>query len=56
MRKNCLETAGFLMMSHMAEPSKIVEQAKIMVNVSGYHIYQTRGCIITKSGTDRIEH
>jgi 4-hydroxy 2-oxovalerate aldolase len=52
-----LETVGFLMMSHMAEPSKIVEQAKIMVNGGADIIYivDSAGALLPDQVTERIK-
>ncbi|WP_087974114.1 4-hydroxy-2-oxovalerate aldolase [Oceanobacillus rekensis] len=52
-----LETVGFLMMSHMAEPSKIVEQAKIMVNGGADVIYlvDSAGALLPYQVTERIK-
>ncbi|MGJ9457726.1 4-hydroxy-2-oxovalerate aldolase [Oceanobacillus sp. CF4.6] len=52
-----LETVGFLMMSHMAEPSKIVEQAKIMVNGGADVIYivDSAGALLPNQVTERIK-
>lgn len=51
-----LETVGFLMMSHMAEPRKIVEQAKIMVNGGADVIYivDSAGALLPNQVSDRI--
>jgi 4-hydroxy-2-oxovalerate/4-hydroxy-2-oxohexanoate aldolase len=40
-RKMGLDTVGFLMMSHMAEPAKIVEQARLMESYGANCIYTT---------------
>ncbi|QFK71300.1 4-hydroxy-2-oxovalerate aldolase [Pradoshia sp. D12] len=52
-----LETVGFLMMSHMAEPSKIVEQAKIMENGGADVIYivDSAGALLPIQVADRIK-
>jgi 4-hydroxy 2-oxovalerate aldolase len=52
-----LETVGFLMMSHMAEPSKIVAQAKIMVNGGADIIYivDSAGALLPDQVTERIK-
>jgi len=52
-----LETVGFLMMSHMAEPSKIVEQAKIMVNGGADIVYivDSAGALLPHQVTERIK-
>lgn len=52
-----LETVGFLMMSHMAEPSKIAEQAKIMVNGGADIIYivDSAGALLPNQVTERIK-
>lgn len=52
-----LETVGFLMMSHMAEPGKIVEQAKIMVNGGADVIYivDSAGALLPNQVADRIK-
>lgn len=51
-----LETVGFLMMSHMAEPSKIVEQAKIMVNGGAdiLYIVDSAGALLPNQVADRV--
>lgn len=51
-----LETVGFLMMSHMAEPSKIVEQAKIMVDGGADVIYivDSAGALLPNQVSDRV--
>ena len=52
-----LETVGFLMMSHMADPSKIVEQAKIMENGGADVIYivDSAGALLPNQVADRIK-
>lgn len=52
-----LETVGFLMMSHMARPSKIAEQAKIMVNGGADIIYivDSAGALLPNQVTERIK-
>ena len=40
-RKMGLDTVGFLMMAHMAEPAKILEQARLMVSYGANCIYVT---------------
>lgn len=51
-----LETVGFLMMSHMAEPSKIVEQAKIMEKGGADYIYivDSAGALLPHQVAERI--
>ena len=51
-----LETVGFLMMSHMAEPSKIVEQAKIMVDGGADVIYivDSAGALLPNQVSNRV--
>jgi 4-hydroxy 2-oxovalerate aldolase len=52
-----LETVGFLMMSHMAEPSKIVDQAKIMVHGGADIVYivDSAGALLPHQVTERIK-
>lgn len=52
-----LETVGFLMMSHMAEPDKIVEQAEIMVSGGADVIYivDSAGALLPNQVSDRIK-
>lgn len=52
-----LETVGFLMMSHMAEPDKIVEQAKIMEKGGADYIYivDSAGALLPHQVTERIQ-
>ena len=52
-----LETVGFLMMSHMAEPKKIAEQAKIMVNGGADVIYivDSAGALLPNQVTQRVQ-
>ncbi len=52
-----LETVGFLMMSHMAEPSKIVEQAKIMENAGADVIYivDSAGALLPHQVSQRVQ-
>lgn len=51
-----LETVGFLMMSHMAEPTKIVEQAKIMEQGGADVIYivDSAGALLPNQVADRV--
>ncbi|MGO4498882.1 4-hydroxy-2-oxovalerate aldolase [Paenibacillus sp. 2RAB27] len=51
-----LETIGFLMMSHMASPSKIVEQAKLMESygADAVYIFDSAGAMLPKEVAERI--
>lgn len=51
-----LEAVGFLMMSHMADASKIVEQAKIMVNGGADIIYivDSAGALLPSQVSERV--
>ena len=55
-RKMGLDTVGFLMMSHMAEPEKILEQARLMVSYGANCIYVTdsAGYMLPQDITMRI--
>ena len=55
-RKMGLDTVGFLMMSHMAEPEKILEQARLMVSYGANCIYVTdsAGYMLPQDITTRI--
>lgn len=51
-----LETVGFLMMSHMASPEKIVEQAKLMESYGADAVYvvDSAGAMLPHEVKDRI--
>jgi 4-hydroxy 2-oxovalerate aldolase len=51
-----LETVGFLMMSHMAEPAKLAEQAKIMEQGGADYIYvvDSAGALLPHQVAERI--
>lgn len=52
-----LETVGFLMMSHMAEPAKIAEQAKLMESYGAESIYivDSAGALLPEEVAERIK-
>lgn len=52
-----MEVVGFLMMAHMAEPEKILEQAKLMESYGADIIYVTdsAGAMVPDQVTERIE-
>lgn len=52
-----LEIVGFLMMAHMVEPDKLLEQAKLMESYGADIIYATdsAGAMLPKDVTERIE-
>ena len=56
-RKMGLDTVGFLMMSHMAEPAKLLEQARLMVSYGANCIYVTdsAGYMLPPHVTERID-
>lgn len=51
-----LETIGFLMMSHMASPQKLVEQAKLMESYGADAVYvvDSAGAMLPKDAAERI--
>jgi len=55
-RKLGLDTVGFLMMAHMAEPAKLLEQARLMVSYGANCIYATdsAGYMLPQDVTARI--
>jgi 4-hydroxy-2-oxovalerate/4-hydroxy-2-oxohexanoate aldolase len=55
-RKMGLATAGFLMMAHMASPSKLVEQAKLMESYGAQTVYITdsAGYLLPDGVTERV--
>jgi 4-hydroxy 2-oxovalerate aldolase len=56
-KQNGLFTCGFLMMTHMAEPAKIVEQAKIFADAGADYINlaDSAGYMVPSDVTARIE-
>lgn len=52
-----LETVGFLMLSHMAEPAKLAEQARIMADAGCQCVYvvDSAGALIMDQVTERVE-
>jgi 4-hydroxy 2-oxovalerate aldolase len=56
-KQNGMFTCGFLMMTHMAEPAKIVEQAKIFVDAGADYINlaDSAGYMVPSDVTARIE-
>jgi 4-hydroxy 2-oxovalerate aldolase len=51
-----MTTVGFLMMAHMAEPKKLVEQAKIMAAAGAQVVYITdsAGALVPEAAGDRV--
>jgi 4-hydroxy-2-oxovalerate aldolase len=51
-----MTTVGFLMMAHMAEPKKLVEQAKIMAAAGAQVVYITdsAGALVPGAAADRV--
>ena len=56
-RKLGLDTVGFLMMSHMADPSKILEQARLMESYGANCIYTTdsAGYMLPEDVAERVD-
>lgn len=52
-----LEVVGFLMMAHMVDPDKLLEQAKLMESYGADIIYATdsAGAMLPKDVTERVE-
>lgn len=52
-----MEVVGFLMMAHMAEPDKLLEQAQLMESYGADIVYATdsAGALLPKEVTERIE-
>lgn len=52
-----MEVVGFLMMAHMVEPEKLVEQAKLMESYGADVVYATdsAGALLPNEVTERIE-
>lgn len=52
-----MEVVGFLMMAHMVEPEKLLEQAKLMESYGADVVYATdsAGALLPKEVTERIE-
>lgn len=52
-----MEVVGFLMMAHMAEPDKLLEQAKLMESYGADIVYATdsAGALLPDEVTERIE-
>ena len=51
-----METAGFLMLSHMTTPDKLAEQARIMVDAGcqTVNVVDSAGALILDDATDRV--
>src|SRR5699024_7731752 len=56
-KKLGLETVGFLMMSHMAPPKKVVEQAKLMESYGADTVYvvDSAGALLPNGVRERIK-
>lgn len=56
-REMGLETVGFLMLSHMAEPAKLAEQARIMADAGCQCVYvvDSAGALIMEQVGERVE-
>lgn len=55
-RENGMRVVGFLMMSHMVEPPKLVEQAKLMESYGAHVVYivDSAGALLPKTAAARV--
>ena len=56
-RENGMRTVGFLMMSHMAQPAELAEQARLMESYGAHVVYavDSAGALVPHSAAERVK-